>query len=107
MRRGDFRSDSLTWWKKQYYKFEVITTSGSHRVQRRAIGLFIAFRLQLVGNDKRVSWSPCLPGIFQQYLWTVIDKRNRGGVFYFSKVPGKNRALMNAEIFKEERKQIF
>lgn len=71
------RGDLLTNWLEFYFQFEVTTAKSSQKVQRRDLGLFLAFMLQEEGSDLRPLWSPRLSKAFKDYLRSELKNDRR------------------------------
>ncbi len=69
---------SISSWMAAYFQFEVTTLESSQQVQRRDLATFLQFRLDEVGDDKLLNWTPRLSQAFKTFLQRApTDDGNR------------------------------
>ncbi len=69
--------DRIGFWLEAYFRFEVNTSATSRKVQKRDLGLFLKFMLDVEGCDDRVAWSPRLSRAFKDYLRSTLNKNEK------------------------------
>lgn len=69
--------DCIGFWLEAYFRFEVNTSPTSRKVQKRDLGLFLNFMLDVEGCDDRVAWSPRLSRAFKDYLRLTLNKNEK------------------------------
>ncbi len=69
--------DRIGFWLEAYFRFEVNTSATSRKIQKRDLGLFLNFMLDVEGRDDRAAWTPRLSRAFKDYLRSTLNKNDK------------------------------